>query len=665
MARAAEATRVAVASNEVDPGDRASARFAWLAVLLATWIFLALLVVSWALSRGLATDPGASPYHIPAYLGLAILGVFSLVLVGRAVRSGRRWYQAFPPGYGTLGAGLVVVLVFVVADVGWREGVGIARFGIENWLAPTRVLLVVGIFLIGVAPLRARLMSGPAGVGPWPAVLSAGFVLALMWGASFHPAANPWLERAVIDTNSEIWVMDEDGGHQTRLIESGGGVGAWNPVLSPDGTMIAYSRLLRLDQRSAAIPQDADIWVARADGSGARPLVVREGFQWLPHWSPDGAWIVFTDEPEGGPWTPAGPKGPEGGNALLGLGFGPDSTTPARRYAKIWRVRLDGAGSPEQLTDSAGDDRAAAYSPDGKRLVFDSSRDRITQVYLMDADGSNQRRLTQDHSDDWGASWSPTGKQVAFNAAFSGEMQIYVLGIDGNLPLIPMALTTDPGTHITPSWSPNGSHLAFGFEGLGPRGECEIRSIEVSGAGVRNLTRSPGACEDLTSGGEAWGRDGRIVYSRGEAQAPSTDPLVREDLAAASVLLTALLLSIVAAVVIRIDPPFGTFAIVMAIATAFAASQNEQWRFLPAAVAGGLLVDILVRLTPLPRRARVGGAGSAVAFVLGTAATVALTTELGWSPTLLLGVTAASGVLGWGVGALLGPRLEENPDAIA
>jgi hypothetical protein len=659
MARAVEATRVAATSSGVDRGDRASTRFAWLSVFLATWILLGLILVSWALNTGRATDVGASPYHIPAYLGLATLGAFSLALVARAKRRGRRWFEAFPPGYGSLGAGILVILAFIVADVGWREGVGIARFGIENWLAPTRILLVVGIFLIAVAPLRARLLTGPADSGPWPAVVSAGFVLALAWGASFHPAANPWLERATIDPNSEIWAMDEDGAHQTRLIESGGGVGAWNPVLSPDGTMIAYSRLSQHDHPSGAIPQDADIWVAKADGSGARPLVVREGFQWLPHWSPDGTWIVFTDEPEGGPWMATGPKGPEGGNGLLGLGFGPGSSTPVRRYAKIWRLKVDGSGPPEQLTDSTGDDRAAAYSPDGTRLVFDSSRDGNTQIYLMDASGSNQRRLTQDESDDWGASWSPSGKQIAFNAALSGEMQIYLLGVDGNGPTNPTALTSDPGGHITPSWSPNGSHLAFAFEGLGPRPECEIRTIDASGDDVRDLTRSPGACEDLTSGGEAWGRDGRIVYARGEAQAPNTDPLVREDLAAASVLLTALLLSIVAAVVMRIDPPFGTFAIVMAIATAFAASQGEQWRFLPAAVAGGLLVDLLVRLTPLRRKARVAGAMSAVAFVLGAAATVALTTALGWSPTLLLGVTAGGGVLGWVVGALLGPRDEK------
>jgi Tol biopolymer transport system component len=494
-------------------------------------------------------------------------------------------------------------------------------------------------------------------------VVSAGFVLALAWGASFHPAANPWMERATIDPNSEIWAMDEDGAHQTRLIESGGGVGAWNPVLSPDATMIAYSRLSQHDHPSGAIPPDADIWVAKADGSGARPLVVREGFQWLPHWSRDGAWIVFTDEPEGGPWMAAGPQGPEGGNGLLGLGFGPGATTPARRYARIWRVRVDGTGKPEQLTDSTGDDRAAAYSPDGKRLVFDSSRDGNTQIYVMDADGSNQQRLTQDGSDDWGASWSPSGKQIAFNAALTGEMQIYVLGVDGNGPAIPIALTSDPGAHITPSWSPNGSHLAFGFEGLGPRPACEIRSIDASGNDIRDLTRSPGACEDLTSGGGAWGLNGKIVYARGENQAANTDPLVREDLAAASVLLTALLLSIVAAVLTRIDPPFGTFAIVMGIATAFAASQSEQWRFLPAALAGGLLVDVLVRFTSGPRRGRVAAAGSAVAFVLGAAATVGLTAGLGWSPTLLLGVAAGSGVLGWSVGALIGPR-HEKPEAI-
>jgi hypothetical protein len=457
--------------------------------------------------------------------------------------------------------------------------------------------------------------------------------------------------------------MDVDGAHQTRLIQSGGGVAAWNPVLSPDGTMIAYSHLPQRDP-SDAIPQDADIWVATMDGSGARPLVVREGFQWLPHWSPDGAWIAFTDEPAGGPWTSSGPQGLEAGNGLLGLGFGPGTTTPVRQYAKIWRVRLDGTGSPERLTDSAGDDRAAAYSPDGTRLVFDSSRDGNTQVYVMDADGSNQRRLTQDDSDDWGAAWSPTGKQIAFNAAFSGEMQIYVLGVDGNGPLIPIALTSDPGAHITPSWSPDGAHLVFAFEGPGPRGECEIRSIDVSGSGGRDLTRSPGACEDLTSGGGAWGPNGRIVYVRAENQLANTDPLVREDLAAASVLLMALLLAIVAAIVVRIAPPFGAFAIIMGIATGFAASQSEQWRFIPAAVAGGLLVDVLVRLTPASRKARVAGAVSAVAFVLGLAVTVGLTAGLGWSPTLLLGVATAGGVLGWGVGALLGPG-DEKPEAIA
>ena len=659
MARVAEAMRVAGASSGVDRGERASTRFAWLSVFLATWIMLGLTLVSWALNNGRATDVGASPYHIPAYLGLATLGVFCLALVARAKRGGRRWYEAFPAGYGTLGAGILVILAFIVADVGWREGVGVARFGIENWLAPTRILLVVGIFLIAVAPLRARLMAGPSGTGPWPAVVSAGFVLALVWGASFHPAANPWMERAVFDQNSEIWAMDEDGAHQTRLIESRDGSAAWNPALSPKGTMIAYSRLWPRDPSAGNIPKDADIWLANVDGSGARALVVREGFQWLPHWSPDGEWIVFTDEPEGGPWMASGPQGPEGGNGLLGLGFGPGSSTPVRRHARIWRVRVDGNGPPEQLTDSAGDDRAAAYAPDGTRLVFDSSRDGNTQIYLMDANGSNQRRLTQDDSDDWGASWSPSGKQIAFNAALTGEMQIYVLGVHGNGPAIPIALTSDPGSHITPSWSPSGSHLAFAFEGLGPRPECEIRSIDASGNDIRDLTRSPGACEDFTSGGGAWGPNGRIVYARGENQAANTNPLVREDLAAASVLLMALLLAIVVAVISRIEPPFGTFAIVMAIATAFAASQSEQWRFLPAAVAGGLLVDVLVRFTPRRRRASVAGAASAIAFVLGLAATVALTAGLGWSSTLLLGVAAGSGVLGWGVGALLSTRGEK------
>ena len=148
------------------------------------------------------------------------------------------------------------------------------------------------------------------------------------------------------------------------------------------------------------------------------------------------------------------------------------------------------------------------------------------------------------------------------------------------------------------------------------------------------------------------------MYTRGINPPASADPLVREDLGAAAMLLVAILVSL-AAVVVRIGPPFGAFAVILGISTALIGGPNDQWRFVPAAVVGGLIVDLLVRYAPPDRKGQVAGAGLAAAVVLGAGATVLLTTGLGWSPSLLLGVAFASAAVGWVLGGLVGRRSPE------
>ena len=639
--------------GEIDTADRAipaDGRFAWLSLLFAAWIYASFILVIWALNNDLTDDIGLSPYHIPFYGGLLALAVLFAIRARRAVRAGRRWHQAFPPGYGVLGAGTLVFLAWPIVDIGWREGIGVPDSGIESMFAPSRLLLPLGAILISSGPLRAALRSPGNRRARWPVVISAGFVyLALGSLGALQPAQQPWLETAINppDDDTEIWVMEADGSHQTRLIEAADGYEMGAPAWSPDGSEIAYTRT-KSPERYTICCDDIDIWLAASDGSHRRPLVEGPAWQWLPHWSPDGAWIVYTIDPPGGVGENVGLNAPAFG---FGQGPGFDQPQTISPEVDVWRIRADGTGAPERLTDAPSDDRAGAYSPDGRHILFDSTRQEgRTGVYVMNADGGDVVRVTF-QGDDWGASWSPDGTHIAFHShPIPGGSDIYVTPYppDGSAP---RRLTDDPANDMTPSWSRDGSRIAF----QSFRDErLEIWSMAADGSDLRNLTRTAAAVESLTLGGEAWGPDGRILFERHAPGPAWTDSLVRENLGVAAMLLDAIFLALVVVLVARIGSPFGAIAVVMGMGGLFAAIDGNDWRFLPLAIIGGLVVDYLIRLAPADRKAQVAGAGSATAFVLGAGASVILTAGLGWTPSLLVGVALACAAIGWGLGGLLG-----------
>ncbi len=75
-----------------------------------------------------------------------------------------------------------------------------------------------------------------------------------------------------------------------------------------------------------------------------------------------------------------------------------------------------------------GDDGMPDFSPDGRRIVFTSNRDRNGEVYVMDANGSGQRRLTRRPGDDFLPRFSPDGAQIAF-VSLPGT--VYAMNADG------------------------------------------------------------------------------------------------------------------------------------------------------------------------------------------------------------------------------------------
>ena len=123
------------------------------------------------------------------------------------------------------------------------------------------------------------------------------------------------------------------------------------------------------------------------------------------------------------------------------------------------------------------------------QIAFTSGRDGNAEIYVMDADGKNQRRLTHHPADDGWPSWSPDGKKIAFSSYRNGgNIQIFVMDSDGQNPI----RLTDEANDKNPAWSPDGRKIAFdgyGEEGLpGAVWTIQIYVMDSDGKNRKRLT---------------------------------------------------------------------------------------------------------------------------------------------------------------------------------
>ena len=179
--------------------------------------------------------------------------------------------------------------------------------------------------------------------------------------------------------------------------------------------------------------------------------------------------------------------------------------------SEIYKMDSDGSNQT-RLTFNAASDNAPSWSPNRQQIAFHSSRhddndphtaEENAEIYVMDADGGNQRRLTHYPGLDAAPSWSPDGTQIAFTSTRNGTFNIFMIDADGrNIKQI-----TDLEFATRPRWSPDGSQIAFEAF-IGP--SREIYAANADGTSRFQMSR-PCLGADMFLGG--WSPDGkRIVY---------------------------------------------------------------------------------------------------------------------------------------------------------
>jgi Tol biopolymer transport system component len=176
--------------------------------------------------------------------------------------------------------------------------------------------------------------------------------------------------------------------------------------------------------------------------------------------------------------------------------------------SEIYVMNADGS-NPIRLTNSVTRDQFPVLSPDGKRILWHTNRDGNFEIYSMNADGSDPVNLTNAPglpnapADDTNADWSPNGKSIAFSSTRDGNTEIYVMDADGSNQT---RLTDSAGADRNPDWSPNGKRLLFNTD-RDVAGNAEIYVMGADGSDQTRLTFSAGSNDTSP----AWSPNGKRI----------------------------------------------------------------------------------------------------------------------------------------------------------
>jgi TolB protein len=207
-------------------------------------------------------------------------------------------------------------------------------------------------------------------------------------------------------------------------------------------------------------------------------------------------------------------------------------------HFEIYSQRLDGS-DVRKLTGNGAYNAEATVSPDGRRVIFTSTRDGDIDLYTMNTDGSDVRRVTDRVGYDGGAFFSPDGRSIVWRAQYPetaadtadyrellgrrlvrpSRLELWVADSDGGSA---RRITSLGGANFAPFFHPDGKRIIFASNHETPRGRnFDLYIIGADGSGLEKVTQSP-----EFDGFPMFSRDGKLIVwasNRGAARAGDTN----------------------------------------------------------------------------------------------------------------------------------------------
>jgi Tol biopolymer transport system component/DNA-binding winged helix-turn-helix (wHTH) protein len=306
------------------------------------------------------------------------------------------------------------------------------------------------------------------------------------------------------DSALNIIRISVETGEQSPITAPPAGItGDLGPGVSPDGRELAFVRVIGA--------KTGDLYVLSLDGeslsgaglSGAslanaqpRRITFDSVDLESPAWTRDGRELIFSSD-RGSRRELWRVEASGSGRVRRVAGMGENASDLAispggqrlvysrgSYFGSLWKIPIEGGkgGVPVRVTATTARDKFTHFSPDGKRIAFQSGRSGVDEIWVCDADGTNAVQLTSFGKGMSGSPrWSPDGKNIAFDSNVAGSWEIYSVRSDGGRPI---RVTNSPPNAVVPNWSRDGKWIYFTSTRSG-RGEIwKIRPDGSSGTQV-------------------------------------------------------------------------------------------------------------------------------------------------------------------------------------